>query len=89
LIERTREAGNCWYKVTLREGKNQQIRRMFDSTGHSVVKLRRVRIGHITEQGLPMGKYRELKSGEINRFLQPNQKASKKKTKKASGKSHS
>jgi 23S rRNA pseudouridine2605 synthase len=89
LIERTREAGNCWYEVTLREGKNQQIRRMFDSTGHSVVKLRRVRIGHITEQGLPMGKYRELKPGEINRFLQPNQKASKKKTKKASGKSHS
>src|SRR5262249_49776196 len=45
LIERTREAGNCWYEVTLREGKNQQIRRMFDSIGHSVVKLRRVRIG--------------------------------------------
>ena len=89
LIERTREAGNCWYEVTLREGKNQQIRRMFDSTGHSVVKLRRVRIGHVTEQGLPMGKYRELKPGEISRFLQPNPKTNKKKSKKASGKARS
>src|SRR5262245_42266078 len=37
LIQRTKEAGNSWYEVTLREGKNQQIRRMFDSIGHSVM----------------------------------------------------
>lgn len=93
LLERTREGGNCWYEVTLREGKNQQIRRMFDSTGHSVVKLRRVRIGHVTEQGLPLGKYRELKPGEVSRFFQLNRKPVKKKPGKApakvSGKSHS
>jgi 23S rRNA pseudouridine2605 synthase len=86
LIERTREGGNCWFEVTLREGKNQQIRRMFDSTGHSVVKLRRVRIGHVTEQGLPLGKYRELKPGEVTRFLQINQKPVKKKSRKAPAK---
>jgi 23S rRNA pseudouridine2605 synthase len=71
LIERTREAGNTWFEVTLHEGKNQQIRRMFDSTGHSVVKLRRVRIGHITDEGLPMGAHRELTSNEVKRFFQP------------------
>ena len=89
LIERTREGGNCWYEVTLREGKNQQIRRMFHSTGHSVVKLRRVRIGHVTEQGLPMGKYRELKPGEVTGSFRPIKKPIRKRLRKRSGKSHS
>ena len=71
LIEKTREAGNSWYQVTLREGRNQQIRRMFDSTGHSVVKLRRVSIGHVTDRGLAPGQYRPLTSAEVKRFLQP------------------
>lgn len=71
LIEKTKEAGNAWYEVILREGKNQQIRRMFDSTGHSVVKLRRVRIGHVTDKDLSIGQYRELTSGEVKRFFQP------------------
>jgi 23S rRNA pseudouridine2605 synthase len=71
LLERTKEGGNCWYEVTLREGKNQQIRRMFDSIGHSVTKLRRVSIGHLTESGLAPGAYRDLKASEVNRFFQP------------------
>jgi 23S rRNA pseudouridine2605 synthase len=71
LIERTREAGNNWYEVILREGKNQQIRKMFDAIGHSVVKLRRVRIGHIDDRGLAPGDHRELKPSEVKRFFQP------------------
>jgi 23S rRNA pseudouridine2605 synthase len=71
LVDRTREAGNTWYEVTLREGKNQQIRRMFDSIGHSVVKLRRIRIGHIADAGLAPGQHRELTSTEVKRFFQP------------------
>jgi len=69
LLERTREAGNTWYEVTLRQGRNQQIRKMFDSIGHSVVKLRRIRIGHITDAGLAPGHHRELTISEVNRFL--------------------
>jgi 23S rRNA pseudouridine2605 synthase len=69
LMERTREAGNTWYEVRLRQGKNQQIRKMFDSIGHSVVKLRRIKIGHITDAGLPPGHHRELTPSEVNRFL--------------------
>jgi len=69
LLERTREAGNTWYEVTLRQGKNQQIRKMFDSIGHSVVKLRRTKIGHISDAGLPPGHHRDLTSSEVNRFL--------------------
>jgi 23S rRNA pseudouridine2605 synthase len=75
LIERTKEGGNAWYEVTLHQGKNQQIRRMFDSIGHSVVKLRRARIGHITDRGLPVGQYRQLKASEVARFFQAEPRA--------------
>jgi 23S rRNA pseudouridine2605 synthase len=84
LLERTKEGGNCWYEVTLREGKNQQIRRMFDSIGHSVTKLRRVSIGHLTESGLAPGAYRLLKTSEVNRFFQT--ASAKKKPPKQPGK---
>jgi 23S rRNA pseudouridine2605 synthase len=83
LIDRTKKAGNDWYEVTLREGKNQQIRRMFDSIGHSVVKLRRVSIGHITDAGLAAGQHRDLTSKEVQRFFQPPAKSVTRKPKKA------
>jgi len=70
LIERTKEGGNAWYEITLHQGKNQQIRRMFDSINHSVMKLRRVAIGHITDRGLASGQYRELTPAEVARFFQ-------------------
>ncbi len=81
FLERTREGGNVWFEVTLYQGKNQQIRRMFDSIGHSVVKLRRVKIGHLTDRGLAPGRYRELTAGEVARFFQPESKASNRKSK--------
>ena len=56
---------NGWYEVTLYEGHNQQIRRMFDSIGHSVVKLKRTRIGNITDAGLPPGRSRKLTEAEL------------------------
>lgn len=59
---------NGWYRVTLKEGHNQQIRKMFDSVGHSVVKLKRVAIGHIKDDRIPVGAYRELDADEIKAF---------------------
>jgi 23S rRNA pseudouridine2605 synthase len=41
---------------------------MFDSVGHSVVKLRRVRIGEITDRGLAVGGHRDLTEAEVKRF---------------------
>ena len=70
-IERTREGGNTWYEVTLLQGRNRQIRKMFDSTGHSVTKLRRVRIGHLTDRGLAPGHYRELTLAEVDALSRP------------------
>jgi 23S rRNA pseudouridine2605 synthase len=60
---------NTWYEVTLYEGHNQQIRKMFDSIGHSVVKLRRVAIGHVWDDRLPVGKYRNLTPAEVAGFM--------------------
>lgn len=61
---------NAWYEVTLYEGRNQQIRKMFDSIGHSVIKLRRVAIGFLRNEKLRPGQFRELKPAEVNRFMQ-------------------
>ena len=54
--------------MTLYEGHNQQIRKMFDAVGHSVVKLKRTAIGHINYDRLPVGAYRELDAEEIRAF---------------------
>ena len=66
---------NGWYQVTLFEGHNQQIRKMFDAIGNSVVKLRRVAIGPVTDQNLKIGQYRKLSRSEIEKILsQKNEK---------------
>jgi 23S rRNA pseudouridine2605 synthase len=59
---------NAWYEVKLRQGRNQQIRRMFDSIGHSVIKLRRVRIGPVTAEGILIGQWRHLTPVEVKRL---------------------
>ena len=56
---------NGWYEVTLYEGHNQQIRKMFDAIGHSVVKLKRIRIGRIDDAGLKTGGHRKLSPNEV------------------------
>jgi 23S rRNA pseudouridine2605 synthase len=66
VVERTGETKtNSWFEVILHEGRNQQIRRMFDAVGHSVMKLRRVRIGSLRDDRLPTGAWRHLLPGEV------------------------
>jgi 23S rRNA pseudouridine2605 synthase len=64
-------ANNAWFEVTLYEGHNQQIRKMFDAIGHSVVKLRRVAIGTISDERLRSGEYRELTPAEVDSLQKP------------------
>ena len=59
------EEGNTWLRVTLREGRTRQIRRMFESIGHPVSKLKRVAIGPVRDPDLPSGAYRRLSASEI------------------------
>ncbi|HYL13421.1 MAG TPA: pseudouridine synthase [Terriglobales bacterium] len=62
-----KEANNPWYEVTLIEGRNRQIRRMFEQVGHHVEKIRRVRYGPL-ELNVPPGRYRQLKPQEVARL---------------------
>jgi 23S rRNA pseudouridine2605 synthase len=59
---------NGWFEVTLYEGHNQQIRKMFDAVGHSVVKLRRVAIGTIADKNLKVGTFRKLSKDEVEKL---------------------
>jgi 23S rRNA pseudouridine2605 synthase len=63
-IRLMKEAANPWYEVTLIEGKNRQIRRMFEEIGHHVEKIRRVKYGPLTLDVEP-GEARELTSAEV------------------------
>ena len=60
---------NAWFEVTLYEGRNQQIRKMFKSIGHSVLKLKRVSIGFLNSDRLPTGEVRALTDAEVTRFF--------------------
>ena len=59
---------NPWYEVRLIEGRNNQIRLMFQHFGRLVEKLRRVRVGHVDLSGLPPGRFRHLEPAEVVRF---------------------
>ena len=54
--------------ITIREGRNRQVRRMCEAVGHPVKKLRRVRIGPITDRRLRPGEWRELTRGEVEKL---------------------
>ncbi|MGI6315981.1 MAG: pseudouridine synthase [Christensenellales bacterium] len=52
--------------LTIREGRNRQVRRMFAALGYTVQNLRRVREGNITLEGLQPGEYRLLSDEEVS-----------------------
>src|SRR6185312_4206731 len=64
-----KEADNPWLEVTLHEGRNRQIRKMFEEIGHHVEKIRRVRYGPL-ELDVPPGESRSLTLQEVARLKQ-------------------
>ncbi len=56
---------NCWLEITLDEGKNRQIRRMFSALEVEVLRLIRVAIGPLQLEDLPKGATRELTRTEV------------------------
>ena len=66
-IRQVREGDNPWYEVTLTEGKNRQIRKMFEEIGHHVEKIKRVRYGPLSLD-VPPGEFRRLTATEIEKL---------------------
>jgi 23S rRNA pseudouridine2605 synthase len=62
-----KEAANPWYEITLIEGRNRQIRRMFEEVGHHVEKIKRVKYGPLTLD-VPPGEFRPLHPKEVARL---------------------
>jgi pseudouridine synthase len=55
-------------ELVLHEGRNRQVRRMFDAVGHPVKRLHRSRYGPLTLEGLEPGAWRELEASEVERL---------------------
>ena len=64
-IEVFDKGDNPWLKVTLVEGKNQQLRRMFAAVGHPVAKLRRIQFGPLADPALKPGEWRHCTPQEL------------------------
>lgn len=55
--------------ITIYEGRNRQVRRMFEAIGHKVIRLKRIKFGDVGLQGLARGKYRHLTPKEIQGLI--------------------
>ena len=55
-------------EITIHEGRNRQVRRMFEAIGHDVLKLKRERYGFLTLSGLKTGDARELSPHEVKQL---------------------
>lgn len=65
------EGANCWYRVTISEGRNREVRRMFESVGHAVSRLIRIRYGAmVLPKGLRRGMFMELGDKDVHALLQ-------------------
>lgn len=67
---RTERLGRNRFRIVLTEGRNRQIRRMCQALGYRVTTLHRVRVMHISIQGLPVGRWKDLTPDERDRLLE-------------------
>lgn len=65
------DQSNDWLSITIREGRNRQVRRMCAAVGLFVVRLRRIRYGNLTLGGLQPGEYRLLSKEEAEGLDSP------------------
>ena len=64
------EGSNCWYRVTISEGRNREVRRMMEAVGHAVSRLIRIRYGAmVLPHGLRRGAWLELEESDIRALM--------------------
>ncbi len=64
------EGSNCWYRVTISEGRNREVRRMMEAVGHAVSRLIRIRYGAmVLPRGLKRGAWLELDERDIRALV--------------------
>ncbi len=70
IVDGGGEGINKWYRVTIGEGRNREVRRMFESVGLTVSRLIRTRYGAITlPQNLKRGRWDELEDNAVRNLL--------------------
>jgi 23S rRNA pseudouridine2605 synthase len=67
VIQLAVDQENPWFEVTLTEGRNRQLRRMFEQVGHHIEKIKRVRYGSLTLD-LEPGEFRHLTPKEVTQL---------------------
>jgi 23S rRNA pseudouridine2605 synthase len=68
LLPHKRDADHATLQLTIREGRNRQVRNMCEAIGHPVTHLTRVAIGPIRDPVLKPGRWRELSADEVKRL---------------------
>ncbi len=64
------EGANTWYRVTISEGRNREVRRMLEAVGHAVSRLIRIRYGAmVLPRGLKRGAWMELDERDIRELM--------------------
>jgi 23S rRNA pseudouridine2605 synthase len=79
-----RAGENPWYEITITEGRNRQLRKMFEEIGHHVEKIRRVEYGPLVLD-LPPGESRELTEQEVRALYHAAKLSSPAKTSPSAG----
>lgn len=69
VLKNKNKSANTLIQITIHEGKNRQIRKMFETLGYTVLKLKRVSIEDLTLEGLKIGEYRPLTIHEVKRLI--------------------
>ncbi|WP_065378097.1 pseudouridine synthase [Gemella sanguinis] len=69
IVKNKNKSSNTLVRLTIHEGKNRQIRRMFETLGYEVLKLKREAIEDLTLEGLKKGEYRVLTIHEVKRLI--------------------
>jgi 23S rRNA pseudouridine2605 synthase len=69
-VEIIKSSNNTWLRVTLTQGKNRQIRKIFDAIQHPAVKIKRIQIGSLKAPSLKPGEYILLEDYHLKKILE-------------------